>query len=255
MKVKILGCYGSRVPGFSTSSLLINDTLLVDAGTVSSLLSQEQQQGISDVLLTHAHLDHVVDLAFLIDNIMPSSRQPLRVWGPPPVLEDLHRFLFNNVLWPDFSRLPTPAAPAIELRPLPAAPSCEIAGLRVQWERTAHPVHTVGYCLADAEGALLYSGDTTITEDLWTLGRSCPKLKLALVETSFPNRLADLAKASGHLTPAMLEGELAKFGRPEVPVRIFHMKPQFLAEIRSEVEALNDPRLQLLQGGEEFQLS
>lgn len=254
IKIRVLGSFGSRVPGIHTSGLLLNDRLLVDAGTVTSVLEQDEQMAIEDVLLTHAHLDHTVDLAFMVDNIMPIRSRPLRVWAPQPVLDDLRRHLFNNATWPDFTRLPSLEAPILELCPLPAAGVCEIAGLTVRWARTAHPVHTVGYCLHSAEAGFLYSGDTTTTEALWELAHDCPQLKLAFIETSFPNRLEELARISGHLTPALLGAELAKFDRPEVPVGIFHMKPQFLEELREELAALNDPRLQILYGGEEFQL-
>jgi len=254
MHIRVLGSFGSRIPGIHTSSLLLNKTLLVDAGTITSVLGQDEQMAIEDVLLTHAHLDHTVDLAFLVDNIMPIRKNPLRVWGPQPVLADLHEHLFNNATWPDFTRLPTREAPILELHSLPETGSCEIAGLTVRWARTAHPVHTVGYCLHDANAGFLYSGDTSVTEELWALARECPQLKLAFIETSFPDRLADLARISGHLTPSMLAGELAKLDRPEIPVGIFHMKPQFLDELRTELAALNDPRLQILYGDEEFQL-
>jgi cAMP phosphodiesterase len=254
MHIRVLGSFGSRLPGFHTSSLLLNQTLLVDAGTITAVLTQDEQMAIEDVLLTHAHLDHTLDLTFLVDNIMPFRSRPLRIWAPQPVLDDLHRHLFNDATWPDFTRLPSRQAPILELHPLPAAGACEIAGLTVRWTRTAHPVHAVGYCLQSPAAGFLFSGDTTVTEELWTLAGDCPQLKLAIVETSFPNRFAELARVSGHLTPAMLAGELAKLGRPQVPVGIFHMKPQFLDELRRELAALNDPRLQILYGGEEFQL-
>lgn len=254
IQIRVLGSFGSRLPGFQTSSLLLNETLLVDAGTVTPILTQDEQLAIEDVLLTHAHLDHIFDLAFLVENTMPARSRPLRVWAPQPVLDDLHRHLFNDTIWPDFSRLPSRQTPGMVLHPLPAAGDCEIAGLTVRWAPTAHPVPAVGYCLYSPVAGILYSGDTTVTEELWALGRRCPQLKLAIVETSYPDRLAELARVSGHLTPTMLAGELAKLDRPLLPVGIFHMKPQFLDQLCTELAALNDPRLQILYGGEEFLL-
>lgn len=254
MKIRVLGSYGSRIPGYHTSSLLINDRLLLDAGTVTAALSLEQQLAIDDVLLTHAHLDHMVDLAFLVDNVLTLRSAPLRVWAPEPVLRAVHEHLFNDAVWPDFTRLPDAAAPALRLLPLPADQETEVAGTRVRWVRTNHPVFTAGYCLTEGETSLLYSGDTGGTESLWRLARSCSRLAIAFIETSFPDRLAALAAASGHLTPATLRGELAKLGRDEVPVKIFHIKPQFLGEIVAELNALGEGRLQILHGGEEFVL-
>jgi len=252
MRIRVLGSYGSRAPGYHTSSLLINGTLLLDAGTVAAALSLEEQVAIDDVLLTHAHLDHMVDLAFLVDNVLTLRSSPLRVWAPAPVLDTVHRHLFNNLVWPDFTRLPAGGSPALELIPLPDGSATEIAGLSVRWVQVNHTVYAAGYCLSRGATSVLFSGDTAATDSLWTMGRDCAGLKAAFVETSFPDRLEALAAASGHLTPSGLRGELLKFGRADVPIKIFHMKPQFLEEILGELDALGDTRLQVLQGGEEF---
>jgi len=252
VEIRVLGSFGSRLPGIYTSSLLINGSLLLDAGTVTSSLTLEEQTAVDDVLLTHAHLDHMVDLAFLVDNVLTLRDRPLRVWAPQPVLATLRHHLFNDEVWPDFTRLPEVAAPALELVPLPDSGHVEVAGLQVRWARTRHPVVTAGYCLQQGATAVLFSGDTASTEEIWELGRSCDSLCSAFIETSFPNRLQSLAEASGHLTPAMLAGELKKFDRPDVPVKIFHIKPQFLEEVVAELEALGEQRLQVLYGGEIF---
>lgn len=252
MEIRVLGSFGSRLPGFNTSSLLLDRRLLLDAGTVTAVLSLEEQAAIDDVLLTHGHLDHMVDLAFLVDNVLTLRSSPLRVWGPAAVLESLRRNLFNGEVWPDFSCLPTAKNPALELCPLSETGSTEIAGYQVQWAQTNHPVFTAGYLLHSDAGSFLFSGDTSTTEAIWRLGRNCQNLLLAFIETSFPDRLCDLATASGHLTPALLKAELVKFGRPDVPVKIFHVKPQFLAEVEAELAALGDPQLEVLKGGEGF---
>jgi len=49
-----------------------------------------------------------------------------------------------------------------------------------------------------------------------------------------------------------LREELKKLDRAEMPVKIFHMKPQFLQEIMAELKALGDNRFQVLDGGEKF---
>jgi ribonuclease BN (tRNA processing enzyme) len=252
MQIQVLGNYGSRAPGFNTSSLLIDGTLLLDAGTVTGALSIEEQVAIDDVLLTHAHLDHMMDLPFLVDNCFTLRSSPLRVWAPAPVLESVHRHLFNNSIWPDFTRIPGPDAPALELIPIEAGGKEEIAGLRVCWRRVNHPVFTAGYLLTGGGSSVLFSGDTGATDELWEMGRASPELKAVFVETSFPNRLSKLAAVSGHLTPAGLRDELIKFGRADVPVKIFHMKAQFLQEIVTELNSLGDDRLQVLEGGEKF---
>jgi len=253
MKVRVLGCFGSRIPGRFTSSLLIDDKLLLDAGTISSALSQQEQLALEDIVLTHAHMDHIVDLAFLADNIF-GRPQSMHIRAPGPVLEAVQNHLFNDLVWPDFTKLPGKGEPTIRLLPLDESGIGEVNGYRLRWTRTNHTVYTVGYCVSAAAGSLFYSADTTTTDDLWQMARETEDLKIAFVEASFPNRMEKLAKISGHLTPAMLQEELKKFGDRDIPIKVFHMKPQFLDELHEELAALGDDRLQVLDGGEEFYL-
>jgi ribonuclease BN (tRNA processing enzyme) len=252
MKVRILGGHGSKAPGYQATSFLIDDRLLLDAGGVASQLTIPEQLAIDDVLLTHAHWDHIAELPFLIENVFSLRSSPLRIWGPAPVLADLRAHVFNDVLWPDLSRLPSTAAPLISLCPLREGETTEVAGLGIAWVQTSHPVFTAGYRLTDGQGALLFSGDTREDSALWRLAVNCPDLQGVFMETSFPNRLQKLATLVGHMTPATLRQELLRFARPEIPVKIFHMKPQFLEEIVTELEALADDRLHILSGGETF---
>ncbi|WP_020676953.1 3',5'-cyclic-nucleotide phosphodiesterase [Geopsychrobacter electrodiphilus] len=254
MQLKVLGSSGSRAPGFHASCLLINQRLLLDAGTVSFALSLEEQAQIDDVLLTHAHLDHMVDLAFLADNMMGLRTKSIRVWAPEPVLAMVSEHLLNNKVWPDFTRLPSSDRPVLRYCPLPPEGPVEIAGLQVSWRQTNHPVHTVGYLFETEHAAILYSGDTSDTEEIWQLGRECTKLRGAFIETSFPNRLDDLAIRSGHMTPAMLEKQLVKLDRDDVPVYIFHMKQQYLDELQRELSQSAHPQLTVLRGGEIYEI-
>jgi len=252
MKIRVLGCFGSRVPGRSTSCLLVDDKLLLDAGSLASTLNQAEQVSLDDILITHAHIDHIIDLAFLADNVLSSRKTPVRIWAAEPVLAAVRQHLFNNVIWPDFSQIPTPEKPVINLLPLPAGKQAQIAGYQVSWEETTHTIYTTAYCVERDGHALFYSSDTTTTTAIWEMTRNCENLKIAFIEASFPNRMEHLAKISGHLTPAMLKVELEKFGDRDIPIKVFHMKPQFLEELRAELAAIGDDRLQVLDGGEVF---
>ena len=251
MNVRVLGSCGSRVPGHQTSCLLIEENVAVDAGGLTAKLSVEDQAGIDHVLVSHAHLDHVYDLAFLADNVMASRSEPLRVWAPAEVLTVLQENLFNDQLWPDLTRLRLYDFPVLDLCCLPEGKTTRIGSFDVSWARTNHPVFAAGYLLAGGKTSILYSGDTTTTEALWSLGKSADELAAVFVETSFPDRLEALALQTGHLTPGMLVKELAKLDKPEVPVKIFHMKPQYLEEISAEMAWCQRHR-QILDGNERF---
>ena len=196
----------------------------------------------------------MVDLAFLADNVLGLRQQPIRVWGPQQVLDTVQEHLLNNRVWPDFTRIPSRENPVLQYCPLPDEAPVTIAGLQISWAQTNHPVHTVGYLFEDENNGFLYSGDTGDTEAIWKLGRECAKLRAAFIETSFPNRLEGLAIKSGHMTPAMLEKQLTKLDRDDVPVYIFHMKQQYLDELHAELSLVPHPRLTVLNGGETYEI-
>lgn len=251
MNVRVLGSCGSRVPGHQTSCLLIEDEVVVDAGGITARLSVAEQVAINHVLISHAHLDHVYDLAFLADNVMADRTSPLRVWAPQEVLDTLRKNLFNDELWPDLTRLSLGDFPVMVLCPLLEGAWNRVGPLEIRWQRTNHPVYSAGYLMRKGAAAILYSGDTSTTEDLWQMGRSVENLQAVFVETSFPDRLEALALETGHLTPSLLANELGKLDKPEVAVKIFHMKPQYLEEIRADLTA-NQISCQVLDGNEQF---
>jgi cAMP phosphodiesterase len=251
VEVRVLGCSGSRVPGQLTSCLLLDGQLLIDAGGVTAKLSVEEQAAIDHVLVSHAHLDHVYDLAFLADNVMAERTAPLKIWAPQEVLDVLQENLFNDQLWPDLTRLELHDFPVIQLCALNKVGSTRVGAYDVSWAETNHPVFAAGYLIENASGAILYSGDTSTTDDLWLLADEKEKLLAVFVETSFPNRLEELAVKTGHLSPSLLEKELTKLDKPEVPVKIFHMKPQYLDEISAELVSCQ-AHWQILQGDERF---
>jgi len=251
VEIKVLGSSGSRIPGQQTSCLMLDGKVLLDAGGVTARLDVSAQVAIDHILVSHAHLDHVYDLVFLADNVMPYRSSPLKIWAPREVLEVLQRHLFNDQMWPDLTRLEFHDFPVIELCPLPEDRATQVGEYGVSWVRTNHPVFAAGYLVEAASAAILYSGDTSSTDELWRLAGMSSKLAAVFVETSFPNRLEDLALKTGHLSPALLEKELAKLDKPEVPVKIFHMKPQYLDEISAELVSCR-ARCQILEGNEQF---
>lgn len=237
MEIRVLG--GSfGLPWSQAGCLLIDGSVALDAGGLVSQLELDGQAAVDHVLVTHAHLDHVGELAFLVDNVIARRSTPLRIWAPPPVLDALRTHLFNDVLWPDFSRLQRQGVPVVEWCPLPAGVVTQVAHLAVRWAPTCHPVYSAGYLLDDGRSAVLYTGDTGPTDAVWALAEASPRLQAVFTETSFPDRLHELAQATGHLTPALLGVELAKLSDRAVPVNIMHVKPHYQDEIRAELVPL-----------------
>lgn len=232
-----------------TCFLLDGDTAL-DAGSLTEALPLAAQRRLRRVVLTHAHLDHVATLPFLLENLYGRST-PLEVVAPSPVLAILRRDLFNGRLWPDFTRLPSRAKPTLSYRAVTPGKPFRADGMAWTALPVDHRVPAYGYLVAKPGRAVLFSGDTMPTERLWTAGRAARDLRAIFLEVSFCDALAGVARASCHLTPRLLPGELAK-APAKVPVFLYHMKPPSLSRIRREVEALDEPRLRLLESERAF---
>jgi len=246
--VEVAGCFGSEMPGFHSAGFTVNRRLLIDAGSATSTLTWKQQLDLTEVCVSHIHLDHVKELAFLVDNRAGVATNPLVVTGTKQVIADLRRDLFNDRIWPDFTRIPTRKAPALAYRVIPEGAYSRVCGLSVKPVQVNHPVSATGFILREPGTSILYSGDTGPTEAIWKAARRLPDLTAVIVECSFPNAMEKVALASGHLTPALLELELDRLGRPGVPVYLFHMKPLHLADIARELAQLSRPVDMLRQG-------
>ena len=116
MKFRVLGCSGGQLPGYNLSSFLIDDSLLIDAGSTTAALTLAAQQKIRDILVTHIHLDHVMALGTLADNLYGKCKIPINVWSVRRVIDGLAKSFFNNQVWPDFTRITGPTQPVPVLR-------------------------------------------------------------------------------------------------------------------------------------------
>jgi len=251
LEIRVLGCYGGQLPGHNLTTLLVNGCVLLDAGSITSMLEADEQKALEAAFISHAHLDHIKDLFFLADNIFDANgAHSLRVIAPPGVIKALRENLLNNIVWPDFSALPTPEKPVLALETIEIDEKVRVCGLTVTPVGMNHGECAVGYLVRGPEGSILYSGDTGPTWTFWELANTQPDLKAVFIECSFPNRLTKLAQDSLHLTPGMLAAELEKFRRPELPVYVFHMKPHFLEELAGQVAAIGRPGVSLLTQGQ-----
>lgn len=250
MKVRVLGCYGSELDTRQTTAFLLNDSMLLDAGTISAALSLREQGRIRHILVSHSHLDHIKGIPILADNVYGRKRESITLLSTAGILRHLKAHLFNNVIWPDFTMIPVPDHSVFRLRALAPGRAARVGAFSVKPIRVNHSVETVGFLIRDHGGSLLYSSDTGPCDRLWEEANRTPDLRAVFIEASFPNRLARLAGVSGHLTPALLRAELSKLRSPDVRVYINHMKPRYMPDIVRELKALKERRLSLLRQGQ-----
>jgi cAMP phosphodiesterase len=260
MRIRVLGCHGADQLANGAGGLhrcescgfLIDDSVLLDAGTIGPRLTLAEQQRIKVVLLSHLHFDHIKCLPTLADNLNGMINEPLVVAAPEPVIRGLKVHVFNDDVYPDFFELPDPKRPILKSQVLEVGKSVTIGHLEVTPIAVNHTVPTVGYVLKDEHSAFLYSGDTYKTEEIWAYARMIPNLKAAFIEASFPNDMGNLAEISKHLTPHLFAEEWAKLHREQLPVYAYHLKPPFREQIALELKALRIPKLGILEEGQEL---
>ncbi len=251
MRVRVLGAYGGSTPWHRQTSFLLDGTVSLDAGALTQALTLEEQSRVRSIIVTHSHLDHVASLPFLVENVFGRTETAIEVVAPKPVAALLQDHLFNDAIWPDFTRIPTHFLPAVTFRVIEPGVPFRVNGLHALAVPVSHVVPTYGYLLWDERSCIVFSSDTGPTEEIWAEARRRDDLRAIFVECSFPDGMAEIADVSKHLTPATLRAEMRKFPAG-VPVNLYHMKPPTLPQLRADFAALADPRVRLLDDGDEL---
>ncbi len=253
MQIKVLGASGSEVPGHNSPAFLIDDFLLLDAGTVSISLDNEAQCHISHIFLTHAHLDHIKGIPFLVDNIVSMNQVcQLTVLSGPEVIADLKNNIFNNRIWPDFTTIPSPERPVMRYQEIGTEEPLELHGYSILATEVDHAVPAYGYIVCKGSpDCLVYTGDTGPTHRIWKRMGGL-RVKGLIIEVSFPNEMETLALASGHLTPALLGAEIAKMPVKPDTIYITHLKPFYRKQIEAQLAQLDGIEVALLSDNMEL---
>ncbi len=254
MKLRVLGCSGGVGNALRTTSLLIDDDILIDAGSGVGELSLEELRKIRHVFLTHSHLDHFSFLPLLVDSIFPSISEAVTVHAQAVTLDALKTHVFNWTIWPDFSQLPTPTNPVMRYAPMAAGEVLELAGRCIEMMTVNHIVPGVGYRVACPSGVFAFSGDTSTNDSFWRALNAHERLDLLLVEAAFSNVDEDLSRKAGHYTPRLLSEDLKKLKHTPA-IHISHTKPGqedlILQECR---KAISDREINSLTSGQAFDL-
>jgi ribonuclease BN (tRNA processing enzyme) len=254
MKIRVLGCSGGIGGSLRTTSFLVDDDVLIDAGTGVGDLSLEQLARIDHIFVSHSHLDHVTSIPFLVDTVCWMRTAPITVYAIKETLDILRAHLFNWKIWPDFTQIPDAEHPFMVYREIRVGEPVELRGRRITPIPANHTVPAVGYLLDNGRNCLIFSGDTSVNDALWKVVNATPNLKYLIIETAFSNKEQAIAMASKHLCPRMLAEELEKM-RVKPEVFITHLKPGEGALTMKEVgEAAGRWRPRMLENNQEFSL-
>jgi cAMP phosphodiesterase len=245
LRVRVLGCDGSIARGARTTAFLVNEHLLVDAGTGVGDLTLAEMDAIEHVVLTHSHLDHIAALPLMLDAVGNRRGRPLQVHALPDTIAALKTHVFNDLIWPDFSRLPTVDHPFVSFHPVLTGQRIELGGVWVEALPACHTVSAVGYAVTRGlqQPHWVFSGDTGDNPAFWRRVNQLP-LAALVIETAFSEREAGLARLSQHLCPSALLQQLEHLSpSSECPIFITHTKPIEAELIMEEIDHLNRQRL------------
>ncbi len=236
MRLRVLGCSGGIGGQHNrTTSFLVDQDILIDAGTGVGDLSLGELTLIDHIFVTHSHLDHVNSIAFFLDSVGALRPKPVTVYATAATIETLKKHLFNWVIWPDFTQIPTPEQPWLRYEEVEVGKVIDLGGRRITVLPAIHTVPAVGYLLDSGKASLVFTGDTGPNDALWEVVNRIENLKFLIIETAFSNKERHLAEISRHLCPETLAEELAKLER-NAEIYITHLKPGEIEPTMLEIE-------------------
>ena len=252
MQIKVLGWAGGIGANLRTTSFLLDDDILVDAGTGLGDLPLNHMTGIRHIFLTHSHMDHIVGLPLLADSMFGVHDEPIVVHALEKTIKAIKAHIFNWIIWPDFSELPTKENPSIHFEVMSPGDKITIRSRDIEMIPVNHTVPGVGYCVSSRRANVAFSGDTTTNDALWEVLNGYENIDLLFVEAAFSDNDLEISKISKHYCPSLLGEDMRKL-RHRPDVWLTHFKPGDEELIYREcVEAMPEFQVHQIRGGEVF---
>jgi len=214
--------------------MLLDDDVLIDAGTGVGDLSLSELSLIDHVFVTHSHLDHIACIPLLMDSVGFMRNKPLTVHATGATLEIIREHVFNWKIWPDFTQIPNPGQPFMLYNRIQIGQAVELEGRRITALPANHVVPAVGFQLDSGTSSLVFSGDTTTNDAMWEAVNEIGNLRYLIVETAFSDAEKEVAVLAKHYCPMLLAEDLLKLkSGPEI--FITHLKPGEVDLIMREI--------------------
>lgn len=251
MWISILGCSGGIGPGNRTTSILVDDDILLDAGSGVGDLQLQQMGKIRHIFISHSHLDHIAFLPFLVDSIFSQIKEPIQVYGLKETIQALKDHIFNWVIWPNFSELPSKEKPVMQFNEIKPYEIKTIGDRSVEVVPVDHIVPGIGFIVTNKHNkSFAFSGDTSTNDTLWDALNKKDGLDALMVEAGYPNSMDVLGKLAKHYTPQTLGEDLKKLKhRPHL--LISHIKPGLEIQISEDLHKdLKDYQLTCIKSGD-----
>lgn len=259
MEVRLVtatGTYANQTPRPAphfAASYLINDSLAVDAGAIGWIADLDVQRRITDVVLSHPHLDHTASLPMFLDNVFGAHPNGVRIWASESTERALRKHCFNGVIWPDLIALDSDEGRHLEMHRFRDGETIQVDQLTITPIALDHVGPTHGFLIDDGRTACAVVSDTHEVDGVWPILDAAPRLDAVFLECSFPNRMKWLADVSKHLTPGGFARQSALLSRPVRWIAI-HLKAAFAEETAAELDALQMEHLEIADGDRVYEL-
>lgn len=245
MKLRLLAsCTGADTSSQLLTSFLVNDRVVIDAGSIGFVGDLAVQEKVHHIFVSHTHIDHLASLPIFLENVYTFDQQCVTLHGSPAVLECLQRDLFNDRLWPDFIELSKNNPPFLRIEELEAGKPTKVEGLSITPIEVDHVIPTQAFIIDDGKAAVVIAGDTGPTQEVWDHANKIPHLRAVFLECSFPDSMEWLAKSAKHLTPVMFAHEKTKV-KADIPFHPVHIKAFCRQQVIDELDALGDAQIQV----------
>ena len=235
--IKILGASGSKAKDLNTTSFQIYKDIVIDAGNVLNALGDEAKD-INHIFLTHSHADHITDLPFIIETFFENRETPLTIYALEETIEVLKKHSFNDVIWPDFTKIKLLRKDAFSLilKPIKLDEIIKIHNYSIKAIKANHIAGACGFVIKKNHQGFVISGDTHINPHIWEEINNDEEIRSLIIECSYPDKLQELAKLTKHLTPELIANELEKLTRKNLSVFYYHLKPSYNKELLKDIK-------------------
>lgn len=228
---------------------IIDGCVTIDAGSLAMASGASHRKMIRDIVLTHAHLDHIAGLPLFVDDSFATLNEPICVHATAEVIEILERDVFNWDVYPRFSELKNSVGSVLTYQPFKMGDKFSVRHLTFKSISVNHKVQSVGFVVSDGKITFAISGDTAEMDEFWEVVNETENLDAVLIECAFPDELGKIARDSHHLTPKTLRDEIGKLRNKTCPIYVINIKPMYREKVIEEIEKLNVENLRILEVG------
>lgn len=244
---------GSATKRQHLTCFVVDDTVAFDAGSLAMASSRTQKNKVRNIVLSHAHLDHIAGLPLFLDDLFESLTEPVCIHASPEIIDVLEANIFNWSVYPRFSELSNKHGTVLEYKPFSPNEVFSAAHIIVRAIEVNHKVPSFGFTISNGDVTIAMTGDTASTDTFWNVVNNVDDIAAVLIECAFPNELQDLASTSHHLTPDGLGEEVNKLKRAGCEIYVINMKPEYRERTVAQINELGLQNVQFLEVGKVYE--